>query len=238
VGGDFDDFAEETGEWKASSRVSDGNIVLLVLAPGGIRSFELARGGLSTLGRAPTSELFVDHPSVSRAHAQISVDPEGGVRLRDLGSRNGTRVNGQPTGDATILLHVGDQIAFGDVNAQLQMVRRLPTARLAQWLQPDDFDRALVVEAERALRFALSLGFVRIDVVVPPNRADDLRALITRALRLIDVVTPRAPGRFDLMMPGCDKESAIGLAKRIHELLRALGTSARLGVAAYPGDAP
>ena len=237
VGEDFDDFGDETGEWNAGSRLAEGNVVLLVLAPGGIRSFELPRSGLSSIGRAPTSDVFIDHPSVSRNHAEIQVAPEG-ARLLDLSSRNGTRVNGERLGAAAVLLKVGDQIAFGDVNAQLQLVRRLPTARVAQWQQPEQFDRSLVIESERALRFGLSLGFVRIDVLGGASKPEELREVITRALRLIDIVTLRAPGRFDLMMPGCDKESAVGLARRIHDLLHVLGLRARFGVASFPGDAP
>ncbi|HEX8953519.1 MAG TPA: FHA domain-containing protein, partial [Polyangia bacterium] len=238
MAGEFDDFGDETHEWSAGGgRGPEGNIVLLVLAPGGIRSFELPRGGTSAIGRAPTSDVFVDHPSVSRHHAEIAVDPEG-VRVRDLGSRNGTRVNGERLGEAPLLLKIGDQLAFGDVNAQLQLVRRLPTARLAQWQTPESFDRSLVTEGERTLRFGMALGFLRIDVAQAPQKPDELRGLITRALRLIDVVTSRAPGRFDLLLPGCDKDAALQLAARMHDLLRTLGSPLRIGVAVYPGDAP
>jgi two-component system, NtrC family, response regulator AtoC len=237
VAGDFDDFGDETGEWRASARLAEGSVVLLVLAPGGIRSFELPRSGVSSIGRAPTSDLFIDHPSVSRNHAEIAADPEG-ARVRDLASRNGTRLNGERLTDGAVLLKIGDQIAFGDVTAQLQLVRRLPTARVAQWIKPDAFEQALVIEAERALRFGLSLGFLRVEISPPPERPDELRDLMTRTLRLIDMVTSRAPSRFDLLLPGCDKNAAINLGGRVHEMLRALGKTARIGVAAYPGDAP
>lgn len=47
------------------------------------------------LGRAPGTEgVILDHPRVSRSHAEIQL-AEGKVLLRDLGSSNGTFVNGQ-----------------------------------------------------------------------------------------------------------------------------------------------
>jgi DNA-binding winged helix-turn-helix (wHTH) protein len=50
--------------------------------------------GETVLGRDPTAGIYVDHPSVSRHHASLSI--EGGrVRLQDLGSRNGTFLDGR-----------------------------------------------------------------------------------------------------------------------------------------------
>jgi DNA-binding NtrC family response regulator len=228
---------DETVECAPVAPRVEGSVVLLVLAPGGIRSFELSRTGVSTVGRAPTSDVVIEHSSVSRNHAQLTPGPDG-TRIRDLGSRNGTRVNGKRLGDAPVVVRVGDQISFGDIAAQIQLVRRLPTERLAQWLPPDEFDRALFVEAERALRFGLSLGFVRIDVGADAATNGELRPLMGQGLRLIDVVTARTSTRFDVMLPGCDKMAAVEIAQRIHEMLVARGLSVKLGVAAYPGDAP
>jgi ABC transport system ATP-binding/permease protein len=46
-----------------------------------------------TLGRDPTNQVHLDHPSVSRRHAQINRTAQGET-IRDLGSANGTYVNG------------------------------------------------------------------------------------------------------------------------------------------------
>src|SRR5258705_5007857 len=45
------------------------------------------------IGRSPQADLVVDDPIVSRIHCEIVAEPEGFV-LRDLGSKNGTRVAG------------------------------------------------------------------------------------------------------------------------------------------------
>ena len=56
--------------------------------------FEL-RDTAVTIGRAETNELVLNHPSVSRQHARINVLPGDTTLLIDLGSLNGTLVNGQ-----------------------------------------------------------------------------------------------------------------------------------------------
>jgi adenylate cyclase len=57
--------------------------------------FEQSEPSIS-VGRAESNELVLNHPSVSRHHARISVLPGDTTLLIDLGSLNGTTVNGQP----------------------------------------------------------------------------------------------------------------------------------------------
>src|SRR2546430_344155 len=63
-----------------------------------------------TVGRAPDNTIHLDDPSVSGRHAELRAAGKA-YQLRDLGSTNGTRVNGSPTGE--IILHSGDRIRFG-----------------------------------------------------------------------------------------------------------------------------
>lgn len=60
------------------------------------------------IGRDPQAELVLGSPRVSKFHAEI-VDRPGGHLLRDLGSRNGTFVNGEPL-EGERPLHAGDVI--------------------------------------------------------------------------------------------------------------------------------
>lgn len=48
---------------------------------------------VTTIGRDPSSDLFMDDVTVSRRHAEI-VRSDEGFRVRDLGSLNGTYVDG------------------------------------------------------------------------------------------------------------------------------------------------
>ena len=67
-------------------------------------------GGRLTLGRDPANEVVLDDPNVSRFHAEV-VPTRGGVQVRDLGSSNGTRVNGTLTTAAEI--GTGAEIGIG-----------------------------------------------------------------------------------------------------------------------------
>lgn len=64
-----------------------------------------------TIGRAADNTLVLDHPKVSRNHARIERGPEG-YRISDLGSGNGTLVNG--TKVLSCILFRGDEIRIGE----------------------------------------------------------------------------------------------------------------------------
>lgn len=69
------------------------------------------------VGRALDNLIRLDEDTISQRHAELVV--EGGlVRLRDLGSTNGTRVNGRRIVEAT-LAH-GDRICFGAVEMRFE----------------------------------------------------------------------------------------------------------------------
>lgn len=81
--------------------------------------------GRLVIGRGEDCDLVLDEPEMSRAHASIEVT-EGEIYLRDLGSTNGTFVNGVQVRDAT--LFSGDQIAF-DRNRFLIEAPGMPVRR-------------------------------------------------------------------------------------------------------------
>jgi pSer/pThr/pTyr-binding forkhead associated (FHA) protein len=70
-----------------------------------------------TIGRAPDNTIHIDDTSVSGRHAELR-RADKTYRLRDLGSTNGTRVNG--TGTSEITLHPGDRVRFGAVDARFE----------------------------------------------------------------------------------------------------------------------
>jgi hypothetical protein len=67
----------------------------------------------SIVGRKPPSEVLVLHGSVSREHAELTATAEG-WRVRDLGSRNGTHVDGQRV-PGRGALHDGAILVIGSV---------------------------------------------------------------------------------------------------------------------------
>jgi hypothetical protein len=84
--------------------------VLDVREPGRL-SRTVAFQGPMLIGRAPECELSVRDPRVSRQHARIHAR-DGHLVLTDLGSTNGTRVNGQRVRE--VVLGDGDRILVGE----------------------------------------------------------------------------------------------------------------------------
>jgi len=72
---------------------------------------------LVTVGRSPDSTIVINNPSVSARHAQLQLAGET-YRLKDLGSTNGTHVNGKPVTET--LLSFDDRIRFGAVEARYE----------------------------------------------------------------------------------------------------------------------
>ncbi|MGP9022299.1 FHA domain-containing protein [Streptomyces sp. BR1] len=63
------------------------------------------------IGRAVDNDLVVDDLVVSRRHAELRAHPDGGYEIVDLGSHNGTFLNGQPVARARVA--PGDIVGVG-----------------------------------------------------------------------------------------------------------------------------
>jgi DNA-binding winged helix-turn-helix (wHTH) protein len=74
--------------------------------------------GPNLIGRGREVVLSVDSGRVSRRHARIDVGAEA-VTIEDLGSKNGTFVNGQRI-DALTMLNDGDEISVGPARMTLR----------------------------------------------------------------------------------------------------------------------
>jgi adenylate cyclase len=85
----------------------------------GLQSFELRAGALLVVGRSLTSDIPILDPSISRRHAEVTCD-EQGVHVRDLGSSNGTFLNGEKVDSAS--LGPDDTVSFGRVAFRLHSV--------------------------------------------------------------------------------------------------------------------
>jgi len=66
---------------------------------------------LMGIGRSSRNAIHLPDPSVSRDHAEVAVS-DGRIELRDLGSRNGVRVNGTRV-QAPVALSAGDRVEIG-----------------------------------------------------------------------------------------------------------------------------
>ena len=79
-------------------------------AAAGQLTFLLPSGSIKTIGRSPGAEFIVDAALVSRLHCQITAGPVS-LEVKDLGSTNGTFVNGERV--QTAELREGDTLSVG-----------------------------------------------------------------------------------------------------------------------------
>jgi signal transduction histidine kinase/CheY-like chemotaxis protein len=90
---------------------SFGAMVQLTVVEGRSAGRRFKIEGIASIGRSPDSIVMLDDTEISRQHARLSRDANGGYLLEDLGSKNGTFVNGLRV--ESRLLAYGDRIRLG-----------------------------------------------------------------------------------------------------------------------------
>lgn len=172
---------QASGESQNASKAAERSnparylIVLRGGTPGAMHRLE---PGLRCLGRSSENDLQLPEMSVSRTHAQLMIDPEGPIRLTDLGSTNGTFLNGKrlrPHQPASV--EDGDRISFGpsmivkfscpdpyEEDYQRQLFERAVRDPLTGLYNRGYFlERAPILERQAATR-ELGLAILMIDI--------------------------------------------------------------------------
>lgn len=83
-------------------------------------SFELTKDA-SSVGRVDENDITLPHQSVSGSHAELVLRGED-VHVRDLGSTNGTYINGNKVAESP--LRPGEVITFGEVELKIDGPRK------------------------------------------------------------------------------------------------------------------
>jgi adenylate cyclase len=127
----------------------------LITGPGGqTQIFEIS-GSTVNIGRADANDLVLNHPSVSRHHARLTVLPGDTILLNDLGSLNGTFVNGQPIREHRLTDQ--DRVTFGMYELKFELAKAepvhveagsRPAADLTGIVSPEVLSTALRVRIE------------------------------------------------------------------------------------------
>lgn len=107
------------------------------------RRLRLDRPSL-TLGRASTNDVFLADRTLSRLHARLEQRPEG-VVLTDLGSRNGTQLNGTRILEPAVL-RPGDRISLGETRIDVSE-EALSGTRVVIDAGTDRSDRTMIATA-------------------------------------------------------------------------------------------
>ncbi|HUO70036.1 MAG TPA: FHA domain-containing serine/threonine-protein kinase [Solirubrobacteraceae bacterium] len=114
----------------AGAPVSGGSRAVLVVSAGPALGRQLRLGEELVIGRAVDGEgRLSEDLELSRRHARIARDDTGRLRIEDLGSANGTFVNGERIRESKVL-SVGDSVRIGSTTLELVDVagRLVPSA--------------------------------------------------------------------------------------------------------------
>ncbi len=104
------------------------------------KSLEVPVDGKVVIGRDEAADVMIENPGVSLRHAEISADLDGECRIRDLGSTQGTFVNGRRI--KVKRLAPGAELRFGPVTARFVGIDSPPLKRVQEATSPAHFSGA------------------------------------------------------------------------------------------------
>jgi DNA-binding NtrC family response regulator len=209
-------------------------LTVLLFHRQGVEVAQLVPGSGLVVGRTAPADLVVADPSLSRRHALLEVLDDD-LFVEDLGSKNGTRVNGARIERS--LVRPGDTVQLGSVTLSLH---RAPVdAPPVQGLRDHD---ALLVDLERAVvrcrlyRRELALLLVR---ALDPARGPFARWYlpVRRLCRPEDRLALYDPGTLEILLPAAGADDAAHHAERIIQAGLEVGTPLCCGLALFPAAA-
>jgi diguanylate cyclase (GGDEF)-like protein len=199
--------------------------------------YKLARGDL-VIGRGQGADVEILDDGISRRHASVAVGADG-VLLADLGTRNGTFVNGQKL-ERPVALADGDKIQLSSSTIlkftyadrlDETFQRRMYESALRDGLTKAFNKKYFLDRLERELRFAkrhgqpLALIMVDVDALRDVNEAHgvgagdavlaELAAEIHALVRQEDVFARYGGEEFALICRATDAAAAAAIAERI-----------------------
>jgi two-component system response regulator AtoC len=180
------------------------------------------------VGRSFPADIVVDDPSVSRTHARFFVAPDGGVVFEDLGSTNGTRLNGAPAPRGRIA--PGDEVRVGDVSVALHVLSTV--AGVQGLLGYDLFLRLLDDELVRARTFARPISLVMVGARAPGHPLRTWAPALLEQLRPVDRAAVYAADAVLVALPETPRADAEALGASMLSGNAAL----RFGAATFPED--
>lgn len=205
------------------------------------RKFNLESPNL-TLGRSTKSDIQIDQESVSRAHTKI-VNSGRSVRIRDLGSTNGTYVNDELVEERTLvdgdLIKIGRTIfkflSGGNIeHAYHEEIYRLTTVDgLTQIYNKRYFSEALNREISRALRYHRALSLVMFDLdhfkqvndtkghLAGDSVLKTLASTVKSKIRTEDIFARYGGEEFAIILPEIDGHNAHQFAEKIRRIVEA-----------------
>ncbi|MBI3185587.1 MAG: GGDEF domain-containing protein [Myxococcales bacterium] len=155
---------------------SEPHAAYLIVIGGGSSVGKMFKiSGEMVIGRGNDTDVHLADDGISRRHAKVSIGPDGSVIVSDMGSTNGTFLNGERV--ATKALQDGDKIQVGtatilkfsyqdalDEAVQKNLYESATRDGLTQLHNKKYFTEALAKEFAHALRHQAPLALLMLDV--------------------------------------------------------------------------
>lgn len=195
------------------------------------------------IGRAPENDLCIRDQSVSQFHARVVLTPKGAVFVQDLGSTNGTFVNGEKV--VRHALWDGDKIHIGrqqvlrfcfQVNAQPEAAGRSKTDATRDALTgvytrqyalariEKDFIQAKMRHQDLALLMFDVDGFEEIKEAHGPGTCDmvlrEVAKVVSSVLRREDIFARYDEHTFAVLLRYQTEAAVVALAQRIGRVVK------------------
>jgi len=193
----------------------------------GSRVVDLPDGIDVTFGRSRGATVPSGGGKRSRLHGRVGLTADS-ITVEDLGSRNGTGVNGDKI-DGPTRVAPGDEIAIGPILAVVGVTTGL---RRASPIVDDVRGEArLVAEVDRAMRYhrPLTVALVRIG-------NDAVLDAMARALRPMDLMAEDAGDDYLVILPELTPPEGAEALERLLDFARGAGVTFRHALAHYPQD--
>ena len=154
----------------------------------------LLKAGENLIGRDPSSDVLLNDGTVSRRHARIVIE-DNAAYLEDLGSTNGTRLNGQPVSPGQrVALPPQAELQFGSAILTLELPEGFETPVVAEEVAPPL--AYLVNQQDASQRYPLYARPLKIgrrqgnDIVIPDPYVSGTHAtieIVGNEVRLTDL---------------------------------------------------
>jgi DNA-binding NtrC family response regulator len=195
---------------------------------------KLPEGVEVTVGRSRGCTVHVDSERISRRHAALRRTGST-IQVTDLGSRNGTRINGELISEPTAL-RPGDELSIGPMSAVLT------SAVSVRWRPPLSGDaelhERLEAEVDRCNRYHRRFALAMIRVEGEDDAVDAAIDRITGRLRPMDFAADYGPGELAVLLPELGEAAASETVERLVMATSppggAAAITARAGIAVFP----
>jgi two-component system cell cycle response regulator len=194
------------------------------------------------IGRGHDADIILDGHGISRHHAQVIRLDTGSTAVKDLGSTNGTLVNGEPIEQRA--LHDGDRLQIGsmivlrfsyqdslDAQFQQHLYNSAQRDMLTGLYNRRFFDQTLLRETSSSRRTGAALSLLMLDIdhfkLVNDTHGHqqgdqvlrELGRLLSETVRIEDTACRLGGEEFSVIARNADVAGAASLAERLRSVI-------------------